>query len=93
MGDLVLYAADGYAIRKELNGDQIVVPAENYAGTHGYLNSDPELDGLFIASGAGIKQGVVLDRVRNLDVAPTLAKLMGLTFPEIDGRVLEEILE
>lgn len=93
MGDLVLYAADGYAIRKELNGDQVVVPAENYAGTHGYLNSDPELDGLFIASGAGIKEGVVLDRVRNLDVAPTLAKLMGLQFPEIDGRVLEEILK
>jgi predicted AlkP superfamily pyrophosphatase or phosphodiesterase len=93
MGDLVLYAADGYAIRKDLNGDEVVVPAENYAGTHGYLNSDPELDGLFIASGAGIKEGVVLDRVRNLDVAPTLAKLMGLQFPEIDGRVLEEILE
>jgi len=93
MGDLVLYAADGYAIRKELNGDQVVLPAENYAGTHGYLNSDPELDGIFIASGAGIKKGVVLDRVRNLDVAPTLAKLMGLAFPKTDGRVLEEILE
>lgn len=93
MGDLILYAADGYAFRKEMHGDKAVLPAENYAGTHGYLNSDPELDGIFIASGAGIKPGVVLDRVRNLDVAPTLAKLMGLAFPEIDGRVLEEILE
>ena len=93
MGDLVLYAADGYAIRKELNGDQVVVPAENYAGTHGYLNTDPDLDGIFIASGAGIRKGVVLDRVRNLDVAPTLANLMDLQFPGIDGRVLDEILE
>ncbi len=93
MGDLVLYAADGYAFRKDMHEDKVVVPAVNYAGTHGYPNSDPELDGIFIASGAGIKEGLVVDRVRNLDVAPTLAKLMGLEFPEVDGRVLDEILE
>ena len=93
MGDLILYAADGYAFRKEVTGEDVVIPAVNYAGTHGYLNSDPELDGIFIASGAGIKRGVILDRVRNLDVAPTLAKVMGVTLPEVDGKVLEEILE
>lgn len=92
MGDLVLYAADGYAFRKEITGDTVVIPTTNYNGTHGYPNSDPELDGIFIASGAGIKPGVVLDRVRNLDVAPTLAELMGLELPDMDGRVLEEIL-
>lgn len=93
MGDLVLYAAEGYAFRKEVTGDEVVIPAVNYAGTHGYPSSDPELDGIFIASGAGIRKGVVLDRVRNLDVAPTLAEIMGLQLPDIDGRVLEEILE
>lgn len=93
MGDLVLYAADGYAFRKEITGDSIVIPTTNYNGTHGYLNSDPDLDGIFIANGAGIRKGVVLDRVRNLDVAPTLAKAMGLTLPDMDGRVLDEILE
>jgi predicted AlkP superfamily pyrophosphatase or phosphodiesterase len=92
MGDLILYAKDGYAFRKDVTGEDVVVPAVNYAGTHGYLNSDPELDGIFIASGSGIQPGVVLDRVSNLDVAPTLAKLMGVSLPEVDGRVLEEIL-
>lgn len=29
----------------------------------------------------------------NLDVAPTIAKLMDLKLPQPDGRVLEEILE
>ena len=29
--------------------------SKNYLGTHGYPNSDPELDGIFIASGYGIK--------------------------------------
>lgn len=28
----------------------------------------------------------------NLDVAPTIAKLMSLKLPQPDGRVLEEIL-
>jgi predicted AlkP superfamily pyrophosphatase or phosphodiesterase len=64
----------------------------NYGGTHGFLNSDPELDGIFIASGRGIKKGMVLDRMANLDVAPTIARLMGLKLPQADGRVLEEIL-
>ena len=39
-------------------------------------NTDPELDGIFIAQGAGIRRGVKLDRVRNLDVAPTIARLL-----------------
>lgn len=92
MGDLILYAAEGYAFRKEITGDSVVIPTTNYAGTHGYPAADPELDGIFIASGAGIQRGVVLDRVRNLDVAPTLAKVMGLELPDSDGRVLDEIL-
>ncbi len=56
------------------------------------MNTDPELDGIFIASGRGIKKGIVLDRMANLDVAPTIAKLMSLKLPHADGRVLDEIL-
>lgn len=93
MGDLVLYAADGYAFRGDATGEEVVTPAVNYAGTHGYRSSDPELDGIFVANGPDIQPGVVLERVRNLDVAPTLAKILGLTLPEVDGRVLDEILK
>jgi predicted AlkP superfamily pyrophosphatase or phosphodiesterase len=93
MGDLILYAKDGYAFRKEVTGDDVVIPAVNYAGTHGYRNSDPELDGIFIANGPDIKPGTVVERVNNLDVAPTLAKIMGVTLPEVDGRIIEEILK
>ena len=92
MGDLVLYGKPGFAFKNDAGGDAVVVPSPNYLGTHGYLNSDPELDGIFIASGRGIKKGVVLDRMANLDVAPTMAKLMGLKLPQQDGKVLEEIL-
>ena len=92
MGDLVLYPKPGYAFKNDAAGEAVVTPSVNYAGTHGYLNTDPELDGIFIASGRGIKKGIVLDRMANLDVAPTIAKLMSLKLPNADGRVLEEIL-
>ena len=91
MGDLILCAKAGYAFKNEI-GEAAVAPTVNYLGTHGYLNSDPELDGIFIASGAGIKKGVLLERMTNLDIAPTIAKLMGLKLPDAEGRVLEEIL-
>ena len=84
---LVLYGT--YTL---LSSDIVAGPSINYGGSHGYFNGDPELDGIFIASGAGIKKGVHLDRVRNLDVAPTIARLLDLSIPKPDGRVLEEIL-
>lgn len=92
MGDLILYPKPGFVFKNDAGGDEVITPSLNYAGTHGYLNSDPELDGIFIASGQGIKKGVVLDRMANLDVAPTIARLMSLKLPNADGRVLEEIL-
>ncbi len=93
MGDLILYPKPGYAFNASAAGDSVTAPSGNYSGTHGYPNSDPELDGIFIASGRGVRKGVVLERMANIDVAPTIAKLMGLTLPGADGRVLEEILD
>ena len=93
MGDLILFASEGYAFRKDVTGEEVVVPAVNYGGTHGYPASDPELDGIFIAHGPNIKPGTVVDRVSNLDVAPTLARIMGLTLPEVDGLAIEEIFK
>ncbi|MSU24329.1 MAG: alkaline phosphatase family protein [Opitutus sp.] len=92
MGELILYAKDGYAFSGAAIGDLAAGPAENYGGTHGYLNTDPQLDGIFLAQGAGIKRGVKLDRVRNLDVAPTIAHLLGVALPTADGNVMKAIL-
>lgn len=92
MGDLILYPKTGYAFKSDAAGDAVITPSVNYAGTHGYLADDPELDGIFIASGAGIKKGVMLPRMANLDVAPTIAQILKLKIPKADGRVLAEIL-
>jgi predicted AlkP superfamily pyrophosphatase or phosphodiesterase len=92
MGDLILFAKAGYAFQAGADKPQPVEATTNYLGTHGYPNSDPELDGVFIASGYGIKPAAKLGRMTNLDVAPTLAKLLQVELPPVEGRVLDEIL-
>jgi predicted AlkP superfamily pyrophosphatase or phosphodiesterase len=92
MGALLLAAKDGYAFTGDV-GEQPVVDAPPASlGSHGYLASDPDLQALFIASGRGIKRGVQLDSVSNLDLTPTIARLLNLQMPDVQGRVLTEIL-
>ncbi len=93
MGDLVLFAKPSYAFKGDADPETLVAPSQNYQGTHGYPTSDPELDGIFIAQGRGIQQGVTMKRIANLDVAPTVAQLLGLKIPNAEGRVLNEILK
>ncbi len=92
MGELILYPKAGYSFSAAVTGDATSGPSVNYGGSHGYPNTDHELDGLFVASGAGIRPGTRVERVRNIDVAPTIARLLGLDLGTVDGRALEEIL-
>ncbi|HEY3897536.1 MAG TPA: nucleotide pyrophosphatase/phosphodiesterase family protein [Chthoniobacter sp.] len=91
-GDLILLAKPGYAFQAKLDGDATNGDPKNYYGTHGYLASDPELDGVFLAWGYGIKPGTKLGKIQNRDVAPTIAQLLGLPLPNVEGRVLTEML-
>ena len=78
-------AKPGYAFQAKLDGDATNGDPKNYYGTHGYLASDPELDGVFLAWGYGIKPGTKLGKIRNRDVAPTIAELLGLSLPNAEG--------
>ena len=92
MGGLFLTAKEGYAFTASV-GDQVVTDAtEGSLGAHGYVSTDPDLGAIFIASGRGIRPGVVLDAVGNIDVAPTMAQLLGLELKGIDGNALTAIL-
>jgi predicted AlkP superfamily pyrophosphatase or phosphodiesterase len=62
-------------------------------GTHGFLPNRPSMLTGFIAAGPGVRAGVLLDRIRLVDIAPTAARLLGLTPPAVEGRVLDAILE
>ena len=92
MGDLILFAKDGYLFNNSAEGEDVVSDIVNYSSTHGYMATDPEMDGIFIATGAGIRKGVRLPRVSSLDLAPTIAQLLGIEMPDPEGRVIEEIL-
>ncbi len=94
MADFFVVAKDGYAFTHQPLGDAAVtdLTPEVYPGHHGYLASDPQLNGMFVAWGHGVKHGAQLGEIRNVDVAPTVATLLGLKMENIEGRVLTEAL-
>jgi predicted AlkP superfamily pyrophosphatase or phosphodiesterase len=65
---------------------------EPNGGTHGYLNNDPQMLAIFMAWGNGIKPGVRLGTISNLDVAPTIAALLGIELTKATGHPLTAIL-
>ena len=92
MADLYLLAKPGYSFAGT-KGGAVSTATLQTLGSHGYVNTDPDLDAIFIASGAGIKAGSVVERIANLDVAPTVATLLGLKMPNVQGHPLAEILK
>jgi len=65
--------------------------AKPYHG-HGYLPGHPAMYPALVFSGAGISTGRPMGHVANVDVAPTIAALLGIAMPGVEGRVLKEIL-
>jgi predicted AlkP superfamily pyrophosphatase or phosphodiesterase len=92
MAALFLTAKDGYAFSADTAEPIVIDAPATSLGTHGYVSSEPDIRALFIASGRGIKPGVVLDSVRTIDLAPTAARLLGVKLKDVEGRVLQEVL-
>ena len=86
-GQLFLTAKDGYSFAGTVGGP-VTAAVPQVGGSHAYLASDPELHPIFIASGYGVRKGVQLGLVSNLDVAPTIAKLLGVSLPTAKGKPL-----
>jgi predicted AlkP superfamily phosphohydrolase/phosphomutase len=85
--DLYLRVAPGLSISADLEGalvEDMLPKGEHF--------QDPEsrpLQGIFLVSGPGVAHGGALDVVRQIDVAPTLAALLGLEPPALaTGRVV-----
>jgi len=89
--DLVLTTGPGYSFAEQVTGESIA-KTDGLKGSHGHDPAPAYMHATFIAAGAGIKPGVQLDKIQNVDVAPTIARLMGLTLKDVDGRVLSETL-
>jgi predicted AlkP superfamily pyrophosphatase or phosphodiesterase len=94
MADLVLATTGSYSFSGAATGGALQrEPAGASPGAHGYLNDDPQMQAIFIASGRGIKRGVKLGDISNLDVAPTIAHLLGVALPTAARTPLAAILE
>ncbi len=89
--DMVLSAKPGFAFSRESEG--AYATDANEAGTHGYLNTDPKMQAIFVAWGAGIPRGIRLGAISNLDVAPTIAALLGLDMKHVQGHAIEQIIK
>lgn len=92
MADLILVAKDGYGINAIAVGDDYVITSDTTLGTHGFLSTNPKMNATFIASGAGIRTGQEIGVIENIDVAPTIAKLLGVTLKSADGKPIDQAL-
>jgi predicted AlkP superfamily pyrophosphatase or phosphodiesterase len=92
VGDLLLIAKDAYTFSDEFFEDEVLTPIPMPLGSHGYLASDPRMDGIFIAWGKRIRPGAKLGVVQNVDVAPTVMALFERHLPGAVGKVPSEML-
>lgn len=86
-----LEASEGYYFGETWDG-QFITNNTGAKSTHGYHPGKRAMDTGFILSGRGVARGKVLERVRQIDVAPTAARLLGVRLPKAEGRVITEFL-
>jgi predicted AlkP superfamily pyrophosphatase or phosphodiesterase len=68
----------------------VFVPA--HGGHHGYDPNEPLMYTGFIAAGAGIIKGGHIRELRVTDIAPLIARLLGVPFTCPDGKLIDGIL-
>lgn len=87
---LVLEAAPGFTFSERYD-EPMTLPSK-YKGTHGYDPARSDMSASLILWGHGVRKGASLGDVPMIDVAPTLAQLMGFTMPSAEGEPLREAL-
>lgn len=80
----VVTANEGYMFTEDLDGP--LIAKSKLKGVHGDLPTDPAMNAVFMVAGPGIAAGRNLGRIKMVDVAPTVAGLLGLSLPAADGK-------
>jgi predicted AlkP superfamily pyrophosphatase or phosphodiesterase len=76
----------GFAIGSAMTGP--LTRAVPVRGTHGYAPSHPEMRASFFVAGPRIRKGVDLGEIETRSFAPTLARILGLSFPTAELKPL-----
>ena len=91
--DMIVYSKDGYVFGDTAAGALPFIEKPEVTGSHGHNPDFPNLHASFVAWGAGIKPGVRPGLIPNIDVAPTIAKLLNVSLPKADGKAIDSILK
>jgi predicted AlkP superfamily pyrophosphatase or phosphodiesterase len=91
VADVMFEAAPGYSFGDAAEGDD-EHGTPKYLGTHGQRPTYADNAAFFLAAGAGIARGREIPQIRSRDVAPTVARALGLTMGAVEGRVLDQAL-
>ncbi len=65
----------------------------DFGADHGYSPDLPGYRSLFLAAGPGIARGELKGEIDMVDVGASLARLLGLEFPECDGFPIKGLLQ
>jgi hypothetical protein len=70
--------------------EHVLVLDSKYGTTHGTpYHYDTHVPVIFYGAGVGSESRIIDDRTRTIDIAPTMAELLGIPVPEkVDGEVL-----
>jgi len=90
--DMIVGEVDTFLTADAANQSTARVPLTPARHEHGYLPTDPKMFTSLVLSGRGVKKGATIGHVRSLDVAPTIATLLGIEMKDVEGRVLTEAL-
>jgi predicted AlkP superfamily pyrophosphatase or phosphodiesterase len=88
--DVLVYAKEDWKFGTVLDHLNTTEPQ---TGAHGYLNTRPLMQAIFIASGAAIRSTGEQPPFPNINVAATIAQILGLPQTGMDGKPLTAILK
>ena len=91
--DFLIGEVDTWLVADASDSSTTRVPLVPPRHEHGYLPSHPKMFTSLVLSGRGVRKGASIGHVRSLDVAPTIARLLGIELPDVEGRVLTEALQ
>ena len=82
--EYVLVAKKGYELRDDVTGDYCRTHLTQEA-QHGYSENFPEMRASFMLWGKGVRPGSDPGEFELIDIAPTLAAMMGVSLPDAEG--------